>query len=167
MKKVITVLVVLLPLAHVGAQTQTHRRNIVHVEIWGSTLGYALNFERVIPRNNSRALSIRGGMAVLSNRFSLPVSVQYFSVCKAVSLEGMLGMSYLYGAQQEGPRDARSYGSGIFFTPGIGYRFQGGEGFFFRVTAFGLIKLVEFTNNEAIQNSRFVPSLGVSMGYSF
>jgi hypothetical protein len=139
-------------------------RSVVYAEAWGSSLLFSVNYERPVRLSNT-ALWWRVGAGWVPNRFSIPLALSYVSSARRNALEATLGLSYIVGGQRQRLSDNTINGSGIFLTPGVGYRYQGQHGFLFRVTAYGLYKVVEFSVNDDLRVSRFVPSISVSFGY--
>lgn len=138
---------------------QVRVKNAVYLELAGNGVGYSFNYERRLTNQLWGRIGA-GYVPVPFVRFAaLPLGVSYLFGNKANFFETGLVTTFAYANVEAlfDSEDGQEFG--VILSPIIGYRFQPQENNLFFKIAFTPL----FTPFE----TRFLPSGGLSVGYSF
>jgi hypothetical protein len=147
-----------------GQQIRPYKKNQFYLELGGNGIIYSLNYERLLSEN----FTLRGGIGytpglifVEGTFIHIPFTASYLIGSSSSKFEMGLGFTYFTG------RDVEIFGleggdkSVIVLTGIIGYRYVSQKGFVFRIA------FTPFYNPNNTEDSRFLPSGGLSFGYVF
>lgn len=160
--------------APLHAQTETRAQNAVYLELGGNGGLYSVNFDRRV----ADALAVRVGIATWSTEdlflgdeaevsiVSVPVTVSWVPAASSRGVE--VGGGVLLGNRsREEPFEGGETSAGFVSLTGIlGYRYQPADGgFMFRIAFTPFFGLGD--EDEAYPEKGFMPSAGLSVGYTF
>ena len=154
-------IIILFLLINIPTVSQTHP-NSLYFEALGNGILYSINYDRMINENFGGRIGImylpEFGIifSSIENLVMMPVMLNYF-VGEKHKLE--LGAGIVYSSFDKGDlfKFEAEGKSGVVGTATIGYRYQKPEG--------GFLWRIGFT--PFFSNEVFVPSGGISLGYSF
>lgn len=142
-----------------GNANQVRVKNVAYLELAGNAIGYSFNYERRLSNRLWGRIGV-GYAPVPFVRFAaLPLGVSYLFGNKANFLEAGLVTTFAYADVDAlfDSEDGQEFG--VILSPTIGYRFQPQKKNLFFKIAFTPL----FTPFE----TKFLPSGGLSLGYSF
>lgn len=149
-----------------GVALEHSPKFILYLEGYGNNLIGSITVEKPVKNTGNHKLLARFGLGGISSRFGVPIGLQYLSGKNGKYVDLGIGITYIYGGQKIISPQSEQRGSGLFFTPTIGYRRQvSSSPFFFRANAGINLKFMEF--NQNLGKSALIPTIGLSFGYVF
>lgn len=134
--------------------------NAIYFELAGNSVGYSFNYERRLGSNLWGRVGASYFPDVFVEFVAMPIGISYLSGKEAKFFEiGLVATPAYTEAELFFDSEDKRKEFGVIFSPTIGYRYQPAEeALFFKIALTPL-----FTTFEKV----FVPSGGISLGYSF